>query len=161
MQLEEGQNSHKSLVSASRARITHLEQLDTLTSLGTRSYNSWAHLRLQRQLVDTLLRRGYAQSASLVARDEGLGGLVDVELNLFGEMQRIESALRNGSAVQALQWCKDNTSALKKAKVSDSIRVTMMTECGLTSRITLRSQPLNRICASRKLSNWHGGGSRR
>lgn len=41
--------------------------------------------------------------------------LVDIEL--FVEVQRIEDALRKHSCTEALAWCSENKSALRKAKV--------------------------------------------
>lgn len=73
--------------------------------------------------MDYLLRRGYSDTAELLALDEsgamtaGQPGLTDVEIILFKELKAIEKALQAGSAVEALAWCKDNASALKKSKV--------------------------------------------
>lgn len=67
--------------------------------------------------MDYLLRREYVKTAEMLSRDEALNGLVDVELDLFQELRRIEQALREGSAVEALHWCKDNSATLKKSKV--------------------------------------------
>jgi macrophage erythroblast attacher len=71
--------------------------------------------------VDYLLRRGYTESAQTLAIDENLNGLTDVDIELFRDLQRIEDALRSGSATEALQWCKDNSSTLKKGKVRQPI----------------------------------------
>lgn len=77
----------------------------------------WAQVRLERQIVDTLLRRGFVGSAESLAQSRNLDGLVDVEIQLFDELRSVETALSRGSAVEALAWCKDNGSTLKKAKV--------------------------------------------
>lgn len=53
--------------------------------------------------------------------DEKLDGLADVDIELFKDLQRIEDSLRAGSATEALQWCKDNSSTLKKGKVSRTL----------------------------------------
>ena len=119
-QLQDCQSAQTTLVSSSKARIAHLQQLETLSSFDSRAYTSWSHLRLQRQLVDYLLRRGYTASAQTLALDENLNGLSDVDIELFKDLQRVEDALRSGSATEALSWCKDNASALKKGKVRHS-----------------------------------------
>lgn len=116
-QLQECYTAQNTLITSSRARIAHLQQLDSLASFDSRAYSAWSHLRLQRHLVDYLLRRGYTDSAQTLAMEEHLEGLSDVDIELFKELQRIELALRSGSATEALQWCKDNASALKKGKV--------------------------------------------
>lgn len=120
--MDDAQAAQESLVAASRARIAHLKQLNALTSFSSRSYTSWAHTRLQRHLVDYLLRRGYTGSAHLLREEEGLDGLDNVELDLFTEVQRIETALAGGSAAMALAWCKDNSTALKKGNVRGMLR---------------------------------------
>lgn len=116
-QLQDCQSAQKNLVTSSRARIAHIQQLEDLPSTESRAYSTWSHVRLQRHLVDYLLRRGYTESAQTLARDEKLKGLSDVDVELFKDLQRIEEALRSGSAIEALQWCKDNASTLKKDKV--------------------------------------------
>ena len=67
--------------------------------------------------MDTLLRRGYKESALCLDRHQNLNGLVDVELELFQELRNIENALLAGSATDALSWCKSNAVAIKKTKV--------------------------------------------
>lgn len=117
VQLQDCHAAQKSLVESSRTRINHIQQLESLSSFDSRAYITWAHIRLQRHLVDYLLRRGYAESAQALAKDEHLDGLSDVDIDLFKDLQRIEDALRSGSATEALIWCKDNSSTLKKGKV--------------------------------------------
>ena len=45
-----------------------------------------------------------------------LGGLSDIEQDLFNELGRIEQGLKAGSASQALTWCRDNAVNLKRMK---------------------------------------------
>ena len=116
-QLDKGYKQQKELSASCRSRTRHLNELNSLESFSTRAYADWGHVRLQRQIVDTLLRRGYTQSALQLARLEDLGGLVDVEIELFRELGDIEAALLRGSANEALQWCKDNAAVLRKTKV--------------------------------------------
>jgi len=116
--LEDVQSTQQTYVDSSKSRINYLNQLKNLASYDSRAYTSWASTRLNRQLVDYLLRRGYSETAELLALDEGSGsiGLSDVEIRLFKELKGIENALQAGSASEALGWCKDNASALKKTK---------------------------------------------
>jgi macrophage erythroblast attacher len=132
-QLQDSQSAQKTLVTSSKARISHVQQLENITSFDSRAYSNWSHVRLQRHLVDYLLRRGYTDSAEVLARDEHLNGLSDVDIELFKDLQRIEDALRSGSATDALQWCKDNASTLKKGKVRFHTRVMVLYELSLTS----------------------------
>ncbi|KAK5124796.1 hypothetical protein LTR85_001509 [Meristemomyces frigidus] len=96
-----------------RARIQHLEDLHGVASLADVKYDHWAHTRLDRLLVDYLLRQGYVESARELAKEKGIEDLVDV--GVFEECGRIERSLREGHEVkEALAWCAENKQALKK-----------------------------------------------
>ncbi|ETS76460.1 Protein FYV10 [Pestalotiopsis fici W106-1] len=85
------------------ARVRHLAEIYSMQSFEDVKYESWSRTRLQRMLVDYLLRQGYGESARMLARDGGIEELVDVET--FEQMARISSSLRNGSVTEALAWC--------------------------------------------------------
>ena len=42
-----------------------------------------------------------------------------VDIELFMEVKRIEDVLRKHSCTEALAWCSENKSALRKAKVRE------------------------------------------
>ena len=44
-----------------------------------------------------------------------------VDLELFAQSRKIELAIKNHSCAEALAWCKENGSSLKKIKVYFSI----------------------------------------
>ena len=69
-------------------------------------------MRLDRLLVDYLLRLGYTESARQLATEKGIEELVDV--GVFEECGRIEAGLREGKMGEALGWCGENKQALKK-----------------------------------------------
>ncbi|KAM0719743.1 hypothetical protein Q7P37_003876 [Cladosporium fusiforme] len=102
----------KVLHSQQKARIQHLQTLHDIPSLGDVAYDRWSHVRLDRLLVDYLLRQGLTQSAKELAEENRLGGLVDV--GVFEEAGRIEQGLRRGDVKEALSWCSENKNALKK-----------------------------------------------
>ena len=52
-----------------------------------------------------------------LARSEGYEDLVSADIELFKECTRVEQSLREGRATEALAWCKENNSTLKKMKV--------------------------------------------
>lgn len=104
------------LHSQQKARIEHLQTLHEIPSLGDVAYDRWSHVRLDRLLVDYLLRQGFTQSAKELAEENKLGGLVDV--GVFEGAGRIEQALRRGEVKEALSWCAENKNALKKTNVS-------------------------------------------
>jgi len=118
------ESSQRSLISSSSSRVGHLQSLEELSGhssasmgIGDTRYRGWANTRLDRHILDYLLRRGYADTARrMVQGDTSLQALSDVEVGLFSELDTITAALSRGSATQALAWCKDNAAALKKVK---------------------------------------------
>lgn len=97
---------------AQRARLEHLQELHEIRGLTDVRYERWAHVRLDRLLVDYLLRQGFTDAARDLAREKGVGPLVD--LDAFEEAGRVERALRGGEMREALAWCAENKGALKK-----------------------------------------------
>ncbi|TKA82445.1 Protein FYV10 [Cryomyces minteri] len=95
-----------------RARLAHLQQLHDIPSLADVKYDEWSRVRLDRLLVDYMLRMGYVESARLLAREKGIEELVDIEA--FVACRRIEESLRQGRTGEALAWYADNKQALKK-----------------------------------------------
>ncbi|CEL04318.1 Putative Protein fyv10 [Aspergillus calidoustus] len=98
----------------SRKRIQHLEHLYQIPSLTDVKYDQWSRIRLDRLVVDHMLRSGYTESAQQLAREKDIESLVD--LNVFIQCQRIAERLRRGETRDALQWCGENKAALKKSQ---------------------------------------------
>ncbi|KAH6681588.1 macrophage erythroblast attacher protein-like protein [Halenospora varia] len=96
----------------SQARVKHLGELYGMQSLDDVKYEEWSRTRLDRLLVDYLLRHGYKESAEALAREKGIGELVDVET--FVQMSRIRESLRNGRVNEALAWCNENKKELRR-----------------------------------------------
>lgn len=72
---------------------------------------------LDRYVVDYLLRTGRMRTAKTLASTQGIEPLVDIKL--FAELMRIESALVDKhSCTEALAWCGENRGTLKKQGVS-------------------------------------------
>lgn len=113
--METLQEEERSILSQSRKRIEHLEDLFGIQSLVDVKYERWSKTRLNRLLVDHMLRSGYLESAKQLAHEEGLEDLVDV--HVFAQCQRIAESLRRGETKEALQWCGENKVALKKLHV--------------------------------------------
>ena len=95
-----------------KARIEHLGQLATVGGLGDVRYEVWARTRLDRLLVDYLLRAGHFATARALAEAKGIEDLVDIAV--FEECGRIERSLRRGEVKEALAWCGENKQALRK-----------------------------------------------
>lgn len=103
-----------------QARVRHLAELYDMHSTEDVKYEHWSRTRLDRLLVDYLLRSGYGTSARMLAEERGIGDLVDVET--FETMGRISQCLRNGSVAEALAWCTagDIKKELRKMDVSST-----------------------------------------
>ncbi|MCJ1248278.1 GID complex subunit containing RING finger motif [Trapelia coarctata] len=100
----------------SRARIKHLKDLYDIPSLADVKYDEWARVRLNRLLVDYLLRSGYGESARALAKEKGIEQLVD--LDVFVQCHRIEESLRNGNTAEGLAWCTEHKPMMRKSSNS-------------------------------------------
>lgn len=70
--LEGLHDEEKTLHEHSRKRIAHLQDLYSIPSLVDESYDKWSRTRLDRLLVDFLLRSGYGNSARQLAEEKGI-----------------------------------------------------------------------------------------
>ena len=105
----------KALHRASRKRIAHLQDLYDIPSLADVKYDEWSRVRLNRLLVDYLLRCGYGDSARALAKEKGIEELVD--LDVFVQCHRIEESLRQGNTQECLAWCTEHRPMMKKLDV--------------------------------------------
>jgi len=97
----------------SKARLGHLEDLFEVKSLVDVKYDEWSRIRLNRLLVDYLLREGYSEAAAHLAQEKGIEELVDIDA--FVACHKIERSLREGKRTnEALNWSKENGQGLKK-----------------------------------------------
>ncbi|KAJ5169142.1 uncharacterized protein N7482_004736 [Penicillium canariense] len=108
------QEEEKKIQTQSRKRIQHLETLHKIPSLADVKYDQWSRVRLDRLLVDHMLRSGYSESASQLAKERDVEDLVDLEV--FTQCQRVVESLQRGETKEALQWCGENKAALKKSQ---------------------------------------------
>ena len=99
----------------SASRIKHLGELYGMQSYEDVKYEQWSRTRLDRLLVDYLLRHGYKESASLLSKERGIEELVDVET--FIQMSKIRESLGSGRVNEALTWCTENKKDLRRMDV--------------------------------------------
>lgn len=100
----------------SRKRIQHLQDLYDIPSLADVKYDDWSRIRLNRLLVDYLLRSGYGESARALAREKGIEELVD--LDVFVQCHQIEESLRRRNTQECLAWCAEHRPMMRKISVS-------------------------------------------
>lgn len=98
------------------ARAKHLGELNGMHAFEDVKYEQWSRKRLDRLLVDYLMRQGYGESAKALAEEKGIRDLVDIET--FEQMNRIRQSLLNHSVAEALDWCTENKKELRKMDVS-------------------------------------------
>ena len=96
----------------SQKRIRHLQDLYEIQSLADVKYDEWSRVRLDRLMVDYLLRAGYSKSAASLANEKNIEDLVD--LDVFVQCQKVADSLERGETKEALMWCTENRTALKK-----------------------------------------------
>ncbi|KAK7205536.1 CTLH/CRA C-terminal to lish motif domain-containing protein [Myxozyma melibiosi] len=101
----------------SKARISHLQALYSISSIEDKDYERWNQIRVNRLLVDDVLRNGYVDTAkALVDANPEIEDLVDMDILV--QCKAIETSLRAGRTDECLAWCQENKSYLKKARSS-------------------------------------------
>ena len=119
------------------ARFRHLQELMDVDTVDDVKYESWSRQRLDRLLVDYLLRHGYIASATALADEQQMRDLVDIEA--FTSMNQIRQSLENGSVTEALAWCNDNKKELRKMYVRIIASNTLSLPCSLQLDFLLTS----------------------
>jgi macrophage erythroblast attacher len=89
--------------------------LNSIESVSSQEYDNWSKLRLSHLLVDYLSRNGFNETANLLSKDPNIYDLVDT--NIIESTQKIQKSLKKRSCQEALKWCSENKSVLKKHKV--------------------------------------------
>lgn len=112
----------KTLHNQTRKRIAHLQGLYNIPSLVDPAYETWSKTRLDRLLVDLLLRNGFSATAEALAKEKGIEELVDIDV--FVQGSNIEKSLRDGrSTAECLAWCIENKTSLRKQKVRSVVGI--------------------------------------
>jgi len=101
-------------VSRSKQRLSHLNELTHIPSANSEAYTQWSRVRLDRILVDYMLREGFSETALHLAKAESIEVEAYVDVELFSQARRVEQSLQRFSCTEALRWCNDNKSNLRK-----------------------------------------------
>uniref|UniRef100_A0A674DZ97 E3 ubiquitin-protein transferase MAEA n=1 Tax=Salmo trutta TaxID=8032 RepID=A0A674DZ97_SALTR len=99
-----------------KRRIEHLKEHSSDQPAGV---NVWKKKRMDRMMVEHLLRCGYYNTAVKLARQSGIEDLVNIEM--FLTAKEVEESLERQETATCLAWCHDNKSRLRKMKVSQGI----------------------------------------
>ncbi|CAD6891125.1 unnamed protein product [Tilletia laevis] len=108
----------KTTLNTAAVRYAHLQDLHTIASTADPAFDGWSKTRLNRILVDYMLRRGANSAAAHLTSSAGIPNLVDTAL--FAEIDKIEASLQPSAAAdggehcaRALAWCAENRPALE------------------------------------------------
>lgn len=113
--LDELQEEQKYFLEITKERIQHLEEMPTSSSDKAQK-RRWNKIRLDRIIIDYMLREGFYESAEKLARTSNIESLVDIRI--FVESRKVIEGLEQGDCTKALEWCSENKSKLKKIKSS-------------------------------------------
>ncbi|WFC96796.1 GID complex subunit containing RING finger motif [Malassezia brasiliensis] len=118
--LAELQRRAQHLLQDTQARAEYLGAVYSL-DLASHAFEEWCLVRLNRMVIDYMLRRGAFASAEALAAQQRLAPLVD--LPVFAQIRKVEVSLvpDDGagdapSCATALAWCSENKVALRKAQ---------------------------------------------
>ncbi|KAJ3310598.1 GID complex subunit containing RING finger motif [Boothiomyces sp. JEL0838] len=112
--LAELRKEEQESIRITKVRLDYLNSLVKITNVDSDEYVRWSTIRLNTMLVDYLSRHGLNESATKLSKDCMIEDLVDLEL--FKQAQKIQDSLARHSCTEALQWCNENKSSLKKIK---------------------------------------------
>ncbi|KAJ2835963.1 GID complex subunit containing RING finger motif [Coemansia erecta] len=111
--LEEAKSEEALLIQRSKQRATDLNELSSFESSSVPEFQRWCRSRLDRVLIDYMLRNGSVDTAKLLAKNGNLEHFADS--SLFELVMSIERELcEQHSCSGALLWCAENRSALRK-----------------------------------------------
>ncbi|KAL0596722.1 E3 ubiquitin-protein transferase MAEA [Plecturocebus cupreus] len=94
-----------------KRRIEHLKEH---SSDQPAAASVWKRKRMDRMMVEHLLRCGYYNTAVKLARQSGIEDLVNIEM--FLTAKEVEESLERRETATCLAWCHDNKSRLRKMK---------------------------------------------
>ncbi|XP_076057019.1 E3 ubiquitin-protein transferase Katazuke [Oratosquilla oratoria] len=110
---EEAINEEIETAKVVKRRIEHLKEHD---SLSPAVVTEWKKTRVDRMLIEYLLRAGYYNTAIKLAKCRNLEGLTNMEVFLVA--RDVEKSLGEHDTSKCLAWCHDNKSKLRKLSSS-------------------------------------------
>ncbi|KAJ2490752.1 GID complex subunit containing RING finger motif [Coemansia sp. RSA 2050] len=111
--LEESKQEEALLIHRSKQRAADLNELSDFTSAAQPEFQRWSRTRLERVLIDYMLRNGNVETAKQIMEKSNLEHFADS--SLFALVMSTERELREQHSCRgALHWCAENRSALRK-----------------------------------------------
>jgi macrophage erythroblast attacher len=112
--LQETNKEEQQLIQRCKTRLEHLDMISDVEMRVTNgeTQRRWYKIRLDRIMVDYLLREGFYNTAIMLAKDSNITELVDIDI--FLAAKKVVDTLSKGDCKEALKWCVDNRSKLKK-----------------------------------------------
>lgn len=72
LQLKDTRAEEKLYSQRTKVRLQHLQEFTTINTLDSDDFARWSRVRLNRILIDYMLREGFRETASLLARNENM-----------------------------------------------------------------------------------------
>lgn len=110
-QLEDIGSSERDDAQRCRARLARLSEAGSAEKDG---FIQWSRGRIDRLLVDQMLRSGYYSAASQLVESSNLHNLTD--MHIFIGARAVTEGLERHDCSEALAWCEKNKTRLKKVK---------------------------------------------
>lgn len=110
-----------------KRKLDHLKgimpQSRNTGEVGQGSVDQWKRIRLDRLVIEHLLRMGYYETAEELAARSDVRHLTNLEI--FQTSREVEDDLANHSTTKCVHWCIDNKSKLRKinSTIEFSLRV--------------------------------------
>lgn len=101
-------------IQCSRARLEHMRLLIG-SPMSSAPRGTEMKSRLQRLVMEYMLRQGLFQSAFLAGKESNMGSLLDTEV--FTDGLSIFRALHEHSTQTCIAWCLEHKTILRKNKV--------------------------------------------
>lgn len=111
-------NDELESASVCKKRIEHLKdyciKANSKDSIDIIAVKEWKKKRLDRMLVEHLLRCGYYDTALQLGEKSGISDYTNIDL--FIVSRSVEESLKNRETSKCLDWCYDNKSKLRKIR---------------------------------------------
>jgi len=131
--LEESKKEEEGHIQRFKARVDHIKAF--YKKEDPESLARWHASRVDRVMVDYMLREGLYEPAIQLAREANIVDLVDIDI--FVSSRKVIEGLKHHDCTEALQWCADNRSKLKKIRsnLEFSLRIQEFVELVRASKL--------------------------